>query len=347
MAFQPSHYMQYPTQQNPVYKDYLQSMLRQREQQVQHQIQNLYLLQQPQNSLFLDTVKLEPKIEAKQEEIYSESSHFSTFDIKTEIHSAKTEESESNNIIFEEKKSNRNAANEELKSQITTMLHFFLTKFDKVSQEEIDQERSKYINNQSLLELFDNLLNKYMASSKCREDMIRFIIRKALSTLRDDIRMKQNLSLKSASVVLCKKYFQFMSNEDIKEKVDIGNEEELISFLLPYKRNSRNKTANTCFITEIFSSEAFYQDYKEYLAKLDKILRVDNQSKIQRFTNFLVKCVKDRSLNKIRGFKRLPWPEAWVESTKVVANELLNANTWKNINKKPKVKGVKKVKLYQ
>ena len=127
------------------------------------------------------------------------------------------------------------------------------------------------------------------------------------------------------------KFDQIRSNN-----VDMDDEEEVLSFLLPYKKNSRNRTANSSFITEIFASEAFHQDYIGFLENLDEILEVDNEKKNEKLISFLVKCVEEKCVHKVKTFKRLPWLKTWLESTKVLAYELLDNNAWNVTNKKVK-----------
>ena len=225
----------------------------------------------------------------------------------------------------------------DLKTQITNMVQFLHTQFGKASKEEIQQHRKLYTNSShNLIELFDNLTEKYLSAGKCREDMIRFVIRKAIGWLRDSLRDKNNLSSKAASMALCRKYFQTQIDHIRGKNVAMYDQEEVMSFLLPYKKNSRNRTANSCFITEIFASEAFHEDYIEFLGSFDEILEADNAKKNEKLISFLVKCVEEKCIHKVKTFKRLPWLKTWLESTKVLAYELLHNNAWSVTNKKVK-----------
>src|SRR5690606_31786120 len=90
-----------------------------------------------------------------------------------------------------------------LRANVIQILYFFLNEFGKINQENITNQRAKYNNNSSLLQLFDALVERYLSASKCREDMIRFVLRKALSFLRDSLRNKHNLTSKAASLAFC------------------------------------------------------------------------------------------------------------------------------------------------
>jgi len=224
----------------------------------------------------------------------------------------------------------------DLKRYITHMLHFFIQNFGKIDQIQCEHERRKYSFHINLLSLFDALAEKYKSASKCREDMIRYVLRKALAYLRDSLRVKQKLTSKNASIVLCQKYFEINSEEMIMNNIDMEKEEDLLNFLLPYKKNSRNKTANNSFITELFASEAFYQDYLDYLSNFEEIVEQDNQRKINKFIDFLVVCVQENTIPRIKNFKRLPWLNAWLRTSKIIAHELLGAKHLKSFQKKQK-----------
>jgi len=173
----------------------------------------------------------------------------------------------------------------EFKNQISYMLDFFVNKFEKVSQEEVSEQRSLYASHTVLLKLFDKLLQRYSTSGRSREDMIRSVLRGALRFLKDSYRTKFHLTAKAASIKLCEKYFK----PDDMSNVNFDDEDQVLSFLLPYKKNSRNKTPNTKFITEIFASEEFCQDYKSYLESFDAAFKEDNSKKIARFRHILIK----------------------------------------------------------
>ncbi len=223
-------------------------------------------------------------------------------------------------------------SNQQLKSQIDKMLQFFVSKFEKIPQEEISQERAKYASNAALLKLFDKLVHRYSAAGKSREDMTRSVLRGALKFLKNSYRTKFNLTSKAASIKLCQKYFK---PEDMESSdIDFEDEDQVLSFLLPYKKNSRNKTPNTRFITEIFASEEFCQDYAGYLEDYDSAFEKDNDKKITRFSEFLLKCVQDDAIERAQNYKRLPWLNVWQEAAKIIALELLDKKLLDSFNNK-------------
>jgi hypothetical protein len=245
-------------------------------------------------------------------------------------------------IVSEEPVSRKktSSASGGLQSQVAQMLKFILEKLGKVSAEDLELERRKYSHDPQLFDLFSCLVEKFNKSGKCREDMVRYVMRKAFAYKRDLLRNKSTMTAKAASLALCKTYFQKETQEIIK-KGSKEEETELLRLMLPYKKDARNKTVNLNYISEIFSSEAFQQDYDEYLSNFDQLMKTENQKKISKLTSFLVECVQKNQFDKIHDYKRLPWLKAWIESSKVIAKELSNLH---GSQKEPISGGSKKIK---
>ena len=140
--------------------------------------------------------------------------------------------------------------NEYLEQLIKNILHFLIERLGKAQPEEIEHQRSIYSQNNLLLELFDTLVTKYTSHGKSKEDMVRHVLRKALSHLAKCLRVREKVSLRAALVRLCRKYLQnnekFIKNGERK----LHDETNILNLLLPYKKNSRFKTANMNFIRE-------------------------------------------------------------------------------------------------
>ena len=284
---------------------------------------------------------LPPIIEKYEEDLFNEkSSNLTTpvFEEKIDY----VEEIKKEDIIPTKVEENETCSlKSELRIQVEGMVNFFLKTFGKSDKKEISEERAQYKENQKLLKLFDALSGKYHSASKNKEDMTRFVLRKALTYLRDVLRSEHKTSAKGASILLCKKYFSERFNElihEMNDAVSMENYDKLLGFLLPYKKNSRNKTANMSFILEIFASKNFYQDYLGFLQNFDEILQLDNENRMKKFVDFLINCIENNSCHKIKNFKRLPWLEAWVENTKKIAHRLLNAKDWtESIHNSPEI----------
>ena len=228
-----------------------------------------------------------------------------------------------------------------LQDKLRYILKFFITSYGKAVKEAIEQEKKRFSDDRPLLEVFERLEEKYTKSSKCREDMVRFVIRKAITFLKNIFKEKHQVSAKAATMLLCQRYFPSKVTE-LRSHSEFLNEDAILDFLLPYKKNSRNKTANSNFVAEIFTSELFYNDFLEYLSKLDDILEEDNKKKEIKFISFLVDCVQQNRIWKIKTYKRLPWLNIWLETTKTLAIEIFNAQQMKpglgGSKKNPKIR---------
>ena len=99
-------------------------------------------------------------------------------------------------------------------------------------------------------------------------------------------------------------------------------EERLLSSLVPYKKNSEYKTANISFIKKMFSSKEFHDDYMEFLTKLEEILETDNRQRTDKLLKFIVKCVEQNAIDKVKTYRRMPWLRLWLDTTQIVAQEL-------------------------
>jgi len=318
--------------QSLVQSENLKAQLYYRDLQLQQHLQHLAYLQKTSSQRLIELTKVKPE-EQFQKEIALECPPQTSALPKVESFNYKHEEEDSQpSIPIKLENNQENKLKMQLKTEIMQMLSFIISQYGKTSNDQMIKERLKYTYDQRLLRLFDSLTQKYSSAAKCREDMIRFVLRKAISYLRDSLRQKHNLNTKAASVALCQRYFSTES-EELSQVVRTGDADQIVNFLLPYKKNSRNRTANTAFITEIFSSKVFYQDYVEYLKKFDVLLQEDNHKKAEKFAEFLMDCVMEGSYDKIRNYKRLPWLITWLQSTKVIAYELLNVNAWKNFEK--------------
>ena len=304
----------------------LKSLLQLREQQIQCLIRNPSFSSIHINADNLEHSKNEFYVEAvcKEESLESQSFKVNLLD-KRGI--------ETESFITQSEDLQPHINSPQLVSHIDEMVSFILHNLGRAPQYQIDHQRQSYAFNNTLIELFDALVDKFSSAAKCREDMIRHVLRKALSYFKNSLRDKHKISSRGASVLMCQQYFQAMHDQMREHDIDMQDEDKILDFLLPYKKNSRNKTVNISFITEVFSSEAFYQDYVGFLDKLEKLFSEDNKKKSEKFIRFLVRCVEDGTVHEVRQFKRLPWLDQWLEATKVIAYELLDARTWKITDK--------------
>jgi len=273
---------------------------------------------------------------------------------KIEENSTEMESENYKNISFQKRKvaSNEFFVKSEnfdsVKDKIEQMLSFFLRNFNENSLGGFKQQRKKYEDDENfkdLVEVFDALVKKYTSASKCREDMIRFIMRKAVTTIRDLYREEHQVLAKDALVVLCEKYFP----EKYKElKEELGNSEEaqekIVQLIFPYKRESVNRTANSRYVQEIFSSDEFYQDFLNFYEKFDDIIECERKIKSEKFIQFICDCVKENKLYKIQKFSRPPWLDSWNKTTKTIGEDLKTARGKNLTIRKAKISQNKKIK---
>ena len=201
--------------------------------------------------------------------------------------------------------------------QIERMIDYLVQELGNATKEEVEEQRAQYSTQSFLLGLFDKLVAKYNHASKCKEEMTRHVMRKALKFKRDVIKNERKITAKAANVILCQRYFN-------TGEITPQNEKAMLSYLLPYKEGSRNRTPNSQFISEIFASAEFYQDFYEYFENFDEIFESENQRKKKKLIVFLKGCVENNTMEEIKEFKRLPWTNAWVKASKNIANQLLN-----------------------
>ena len=204
-----------------------------------------------------------------------------------------------------------------LKLQIEKIIDYLLQELGNATKVEIEEQRAQYSTQPFLLRLFDNLVAKYNLASKCKEEMTRYVMRTALKFIKGSIKNEKKITVKAATVILCQRYFN-------TGEINPQEEKAMLSYLLPYKEGSRNKTPNIQFVSEIFASEEFYGDFCEYFENLDEIFEIENQKKKKKLIIFLQSCIENDTMEKIRTFKRLPWTNVWLKASKNIAYQLLN-----------------------
>lgn len=221
-----------------------------------------------------------------------------------------------------------------LEAQIKYMVQFFMNNFGIATSQELKQAKEKYSQNNKLVELFEALVSKYTTITKTREEMIKWIIRRCLKTSKNSMKKEQKKDQKKALKDLCTRYFKESGNDSNGEEEEA--EGGFVDRVLPFRKNSKNKTMNNSFILEIFQSEVFRNDYKEFLKDLDEISDKENSEKINRFTTFIVQCAKKGDFGPIAKYKRVPWLKLWNKNTKRVAHELDEGDFEGKANKKVK-----------
>jgi len=210
--------------------------------------------------------------------------------------------------------------NQPLRTELEKLVLIIISNIGK-NNSKVLETRKLYQHNELLLQAYDALVQKYFLSKKVKEDIVRYIIRKMMKTMKKPLKESENIKGKKASLLLCKRYFP--GHFDSANNVDPNKEKELLGILMPYNQNSKNRTMNSNFVKEIFSSEPFLQDYQEFLFHIDFYLQEDNKKRLKKLLDLLMKCVKSNNFESIGSLKVFPWLDTWIEETRKAAFELL------------------------
>lgn len=216
-----------------------------------------------------------------------------------------------------------------LKVQLREIVVFIIQNHGQARGFELERERAKYQHDETLCLVFDTLNKKYSSTFKTRAEVVKYITRKAFSTIKNNSKKKVDSSSKESYEILCKRYFQASSQEIQESGVDIEKRERFLQLLFPYQKNSKNKVQDMELISKLMSSKEFYEDYCLYVKNLDSILEADNNRKLPKFINYILSCVKKNQIDQILKYKRVPWLKSWIDNTKSLARELSFGFQWK------------------
>jgi len=216
-----------------------------------------------------------------------------------------------------------------LKSQLKDMIDFIIEHYGRIREADLVSQKMKYVHSPVLMRVFDLLYEKYACTFKTRAEIVKYITRKAFSTIKNNSKKDSEASSKEACKVLCKRYFQVSSEEIQNTGVDIENRERFLQLLFPYQKNSKNKLQDNELISKLMSSKEFFEDYCLYVQDLDTILEADNNRKLNKFIVFIISCINKGQIDDIMKYKRVPWLKAWLDNTKIVAKELAFSIQWK------------------
>jgi len=205
-----------------------------------------------------------------------------------------------------------NDSNIRTEAQIKYMIQFFVNNHGIIKDNEMQSERLRYSHDKKLLKLFDTLNRKYTSTTKTKEELIKWIIRRAIKSGINQDQEDENL----------KRPLEDLQNED----QDQGEYEIWIESLLPFKKSSKNKTMNSQFLTEIFASEKFRIDYHNFLIEMEKVIEEDTTDKMRRFLQFAIDCVNKDTMEKILKYRRVPWLKKWGMNARKVALQIKPKN---------------------
>ena len=217
-----------------------------------------------------------------------------------------------------------------LKVQLKEMIMFIIEHHGQIRDADLKKERIKYTHDPTLVQVFDILYSKYSCTFKTRAEIVKYITRKAFSTIKNNSKRAVDSSAKESCDVLCNRYFQTSSKDIQSSGLDIEKRERFLQLLFPYQKNSKNKLQGMELISKLMASKEFYEDYCIYVKNLDSILDADNSRKMPKFISFILSCIKRNQIDNIMKYKRVPWLKAWIGNTKSLAKELAFSIQWKN-----------------
>ncbi|CAD8118937.1 unnamed protein product [Paramecium sonneborni] len=165
-------------------------------------------------------------------------------------------------------------------------------------------------NNQTqLAKILEILAIKQQQQIKSREELIKFCLRKAFRFIFKSISERNNIS--KTNLKTARQEFLKIIEQEIK-----------IPLILPFRKNSKNKTMNNDFLKQVFSSQIFQTFYKEFLDHLDDTIQEDRKKKIDKLQDKIWLSLRDNRTASI-DIKRLPWSLKNTERVKSIAFELL------------------------
>lgn len=222
------------------------------------------------------------------------------------------------------------------KEHITDIVNFVLQNVGRIDESTLSKYEKKYSQDGALHEVFSLLVNKYMSIVKTKEEMIKCIIRRAFKSMKNQIKKKYNIDAKAACKIICEKYFGISKEDFEKKALNPDDEEELLDDLLPFRKNSKNRTMNNSFLNQIFSSDEFKNDFETFISDLDDMLRSENERKSSKLVSQIEQLVKKKKITDLNNMKRIPWLGIWIEKTKSVAKEMMRNGQDLNFKAKKK-----------
>jgi len=119
----------------------------------------------------------------------------------------------------------------DLKQEIKNIIVYVLENYGRINEAVFNSEKAKYKHNKDLSTIFELLTSKYSSTIKTKEEMVKYILRKAFKFVKNNLKKGKNTNKSSVSKALCDKYFH-ASQEDILKS---GSEELFLKSILPFR----------------------------------------------------------------------------------------------------------------
>ena len=152
----------------------------------------------------------------------------------------------------------------------------------------------------SLKEVFDGLLSKFLVSVKTKEEKIKYVLRKSFKFMKEKLMEEKGIAKSQENESFIKKkiermfldhYFSGRNQEELSAEESNNIKDMIMPFRLKFfqslklfysinlkifscykyyyfRKNSKNKTMNSEFLKKIFSFDKFYNDYLLFLGKI-------------------------------------------------------------------------------
>jgi hypothetical protein len=158
-----------------------------------------------------------------------------TKDTTTSSHVIPTINSKIEFIPETQPKSNFVNKNKSTKAHVTDIVEFVLEHIGRISETELEKEKQNYSFDATLTQIFDLLLSKYTSTIKTKEEMIKYVIRRAFKALKNKIKKEKSVDSRTACKEICEKYFHRTREDLEKMGVNVDDEDEFFNALLPFR----------------------------------------------------------------------------------------------------------------
>lgn len=120
------------------------------------------------------------------------------------------------------------------KSEVKQTLIFLLRTLGSDSDQELLKFKSLHSTDPAMNAMSSILIARYAATTKTKEEMVKYTLRKALKWLKNRLIKNGGTNGKCAAKLLIQKYFSSTLKEQVSD-VDSNNEEAIIEKLLPFR----------------------------------------------------------------------------------------------------------------
>merc|ERR1711893_297744 len=115
------------------------------------------------------------------------------------------------------------------------------------------------------------MLGKYRKQSKTKENITKYVFRRVFKSIKEEIQGRYNS--RQMPKYFIDTYFSHL------RKTTSASDSQIYESLIPFNSNSKNKSMNINFLSDMFSSEKFTQRYLEVISELQEMMEKENEEK--------------------------------------------------------------------